>query len=433
MTLAYDITRLITRVLNVTPNGIDRVDYALAEHFLNGSETDRFGVIAAGLWPQLVAQDAARAAIEGISVHWGEAKDPEEDPGFRSVVAHLTGDAGKAIGEKAPAARIVEGRSGQVSGVLRWIARYGLPIGHAPQKLLPKSACYLNVSQFPLWIPRYFEWLEQRRDVKAVFFIHDLLPLELPEYFRPDEYARHHRRLINLARFGTAALVTSEVVKSTLSECLQGLGRADMPIFVAPMPAAPVFTTARVRDARLASHPYFVCCGTIEPRKNHLMLLHVWRELVRRHGPDTPKLVLVGVRGWNYDPVVDLLERSPALRDRVIEVAGLTSPALKRLLDNACALLMPSFAEGYGLPVREALAAGTKVLASDIPAFREIIGENLQLLSPLDGEAWLSAIRALGARGPEEPQPSGDMSAVDGKSGGWPAYFDAIGGFLAGI
>ena len=109
-----------------------------------------------------------------------------------------------------------------------------------------------------------------------------------------------------------------------------------------------------------------VICSTIEPRKNHLLLLEVWRELVRRDGPGTPKLVLVGGRGWKFEAVAALLDRSPALRGHVVEASGLTTPSLKRLLDGARALLMPSFAEGYGLPVVEAQIAGVPVIASDI-------------------------------------------------------------------
>ncbi|MHB8885464.1 MAG: glycosyltransferase family 4 protein [Methylovirgula sp.] len=467
MALAYDITRLITRVLNVTPNGIDRVDFALAQHFLAHSEGSHFGVIAAGLRPELIACDAAFAAIEGIGAHWGETKELEEDPGYRAVVAHLTGECGMGTTQGNAAARVIEGRSGRVRGVLRWIAKYGLPLGRPPRKHLPDSSYYLNVSQFPLWIPGYFEWLEARPDIKSVFFIHDLLPLQLPQYFRPGEFARHSRRMENLARFGTAALVTSEVVKADLAEHLRSLGRGDMPIFSAPIPAAAIFSEMPVLDPQLASQPYFVCCGTLEPRKNHLMLLNVWRDLVRS-GKEVPKLILVGARGWDYDPIVDLLNRSPELRANVIEVSGLTSPALKRLLDNARALLMPSFAEGYGLPVREALAAGTPVIASDIPAFREISDPKLQLISPLDADAWLSAILALAERfpgvsgsqvalqektanepsslAPEDPTRAdlarphqafsggkGSSSDLSGHAGGWAAYFAKLDAFLREI
>src|SRR6202012_2282359 len=113
---------------------------------------------------------------------------------------------------------------------------------------LPKGAIYLNVSQFPLWIASYFGWMQQRPDIKPVFFIHDLLPIEAPEYFRKSEYDRHQQRLKNLAQFGAAAIVTTQVVRTALENHLKQLGRNGMPILVAPIPAAPTFSHKEALD-----------------------------------------------------------------------------------------------------------------------------------------------------------------------------------------
>lgn len=427
--IAYDITRLVTRVLNRTPNGIDRVDHAFAGHFVDPSVDNRFGVIATGvLRPRLFTAPASRAAIDGIAVHWGEETDPEQDPAYRKVVTCLAGSPDPATHRVGSVPRVAQGRSGRVAGVLRWCKDHGAPVGRSPRKALPRGARYVNVSQFPMWIASYFEWLEARPDIKAVFFVHDLLPLEMPEYFREPERERHLRRLANLARFGSAVIVTTEIVKESLEDHLASLGRTGMPILVAPTPVASVFGSPPCPEAALADTPYFVMCGTIEPRKNHLMLLHAWRELVRRDGTQAPRLVIVGTRGWKFGAVVDLLERSPLLAGHVVEVSGLSTPAVKRLLDGARALLMPSFAEGYGLPVREALAAEVPVIASDIPAFRAIANERLTLLSPIDGEAWLDAIRAHTRSVP----PHGGVERAP-KPLDWPSYFEKIDEFVSGL
>jgi glycosyltransferase involved in cell wall biosynthesis len=386
--IAFDITRLVTRVLNVTPNGIDRIDFALARHFL--ARADSAGMMATGLGPRVLAGDKARAAVEAIGAHWGEEAEPEDDPAYLRVRAELLGN--EVPEAKRATARIAHGRSGRIVGALHALGAYGLAVGGSPWTSLAAGARYINVSQFPLWVASYFRWLEHRRDVRAVFFIHDVLPIEMPEYFREAEYERFRARLANLGRFGTAALVTTNVVREGLEAQLRPLGRTDFPVCVAPIPVAPIFRTPPAPDPALAGVPYFVVCSTIEPRKNHLLLLQVWRELVRRHGAAAPKLVIVGGRGWKFEAVAALLDRSPALRGHVVEVSGLTTPSLKRLLDGSRALLMPSFAEGYGLPVVEALTAGVPVIASDIPVFREICGNRATLISPLAGERWLDTI-----------------------------------------
>ena len=87
-----------------------------------------------------------------------------------------------------------------------------------------------------------------------------------------------------------------------------------------------------------------------------------------------------------------MLERCPALRDRVVEHAGLPDRAVARLLAGARALLLPSFAEGFGMPVTEALAARVPVICSDLPALREAGDRVAEYLDPLDGPAWMEAI-----------------------------------------
>jgi glycosyltransferase involved in cell wall biosynthesis len=419
--IAYDITRLVTRVLNVTPNGIDRIDFALARHFL--ARPGAAGMMATALGPRVLSGDKARTAVAAIGAHWGEEAEPEDDPGYVRVRAELLGTEPPQA--RRATTRIAQGRSGRVLGAVHALGAYGMAIGDSPRTALAQQARYINVSQFPLWVAGYFRWLEDRRDVRAVFFIHDVLPIEMPEYFREAEYERFRARLANLARFGTAALVTTNVVREGLEAHLRALGRTDFAICVAPIPVAPIFAAAPAPDAALAGVPYFVVCSTIEPRKNHLLLLQVWRELVRRDGTAAPKLVIVGGRGWKFEAVAALLDRSPALRGHVVEVSGLTTPSLKRLLDGARALLMPSFAEGYGLPVVEALTAGVPAIASDIPVFREICRDRATLISPLDGEAWLEAIRELA----DAERRTANTAISAAGPGTWGDYFARIDAF----
>jgi glycosyltransferase involved in cell wall biosynthesis len=386
--VVYDITRLVTRIFNRTPNGIDRVDFAMANYFLRPGQDHRSGLVMTAIGPRVLSLPAAREAIDNIRKHWGEDAEPEADEHFGAVATAIDG-------APAPAPRVSKGRRGQYADALFWFERHGLPLGVSPGKFLAQGGAYLNVSQFPLWFGRCFRWLGGRPDIDGVFFIHDLLPLETPEYFRPSEYRRHKRRLKTLARFGRAAIVSTSVVRDALARHMAALGRPDMPILVVPLPADPIFSAREPFAGPSRRHPYFIMCGTIEPRKNHLLVLHVWRELVARLGEGAPKLVLIGTRGWENEHIIDLLERCPGLRGHVIEASGLPTPSVKRLLLGSRALLMPSFAEGYGLPIIEALAAGVPVIASDIPVFHEIAGGRLLTIDPTDGPGWRAAICAF--------------------------------------
>ena len=335
----------------------------------------------------------------------------------------------RSTARRRSAKRVSKRRTGQYADALAWIARHGLPLRFSPGRFLADGGAYLNVSQFLLEYDNLFRWADERTNIDKIFFIHDLLPTEFPEYFKPPEQPRHQRKLRTLARRGRAAIVSSNVVRKALQRRLAALGRRDMPILVAPLPADPIFSAGPTDGTDIARRPYFVVCGTIEPRKNHLLLLHIWRDIVAEYGDRAPKLVVIGERGWENEHVIDLLERCPSLRGHVIEASGLSTPSVRRLLSGARALLMPSFAEGYGLPVVEALAAGVPVIASDIAAFREIGGVRMVMIDPTDGPKWRRAICAFT---PENSRERTELLArsTDNSSPQWPSFFAAIEDFI---
>jgi glycosyltransferase involved in cell wall biosynthesis len=91
---------------------------------------------------------------------------------------------------------------------------------------------------------------------------------------------------------------------------------------------------------------------------------------------------------------------------------------------------MPSFAEGYGLPVAEALAAGTPVLASNLPSLRAMEGPAITWLDPVDGLGWLAAIRQLSEAPAHWTQARGDQPSATFSSD---AYFQQIESFLSAV
>lgn len=392
--VAYDFSRLASRIFSHTPNGIDRVDMAYARHFLSEGGAEDCGLLYLGpLGTRAVPREKAIEAIAGIEAHYAEAAE-HVDTSLLARIAAWT--CGRLERDEVAAPRVKPRRRPGQPNAAAYTLRTLSAAGRSAADALPMKARYLCVSQFPLSEAGAYRWLARRRDVRPVFFIHDLLPLQYPEYFRWHELARHQRRVEQLARIGAAALVSTRAMAELLRVELARLGRADMPIHVAPMPLAAAFRpqppAAVLKDAAL----FFIQCGTIEPRKNHLTLLHAWRDMSAALGERTPKLILVGTRGWENENILDLLNRSPPIRAHVLELSGINTPSLVQLMLGARALLMPSFAEGYGLPVAEAMALGVPVIASDIPAFHEVTGGNFEAIAPIDGTGWREAVlRAL--------------------------------------
>jgi glycosyltransferase involved in cell wall biosynthesis len=249
---------------------------------------------------------------------------------------------------------------------------------------------YLNVGHTGLNDPAFRKWIDVV-DVASVYMVHDLIPITHPEYARPGEAARHEQRMATVLETATGIIGNSG---ATL-DSLKSWGNANQ------MPSPPMrkiwLGTAELkaeRSQRTSEHPYFLTLGTIEGRKNHLLLLNLWRDWAKRGQLFIPKLVIVGQRGWAAEQTHAMLDSCPSIRPHVVELPDCDDATLANLISNARALLFPSFVEGYGMPLAEALAAGVPVIASDLPVFREIAGSVPTYCDPIDAKSWGDVIMA---------------------------------------
>ncbi len=111
-----------------------------------------------------------------------------------------------------------------------------------------------------------------------------------------------------------------------------------------------------------------------------------------RRAQPAPHLVVVGQPGWLCEDTIEQLRSGDPSQTRVLYQPSCSDGQLATWLRHARALLFPSFAEGYGLPVVEALARGVPVIASDLPVFRETARGIPTYLSALDAAAWRDAV-----------------------------------------
>lgn len=265
---------------------------------------------------------------------------------------------------------------------------------------------YLNVGHTALNDPDYLAWTV-REDVRPVYMIHDLIPITHPEYCRAGEAERHALRVRNMLASAVGIIGNSEATIDSLTAFAEVVDLA-----VPSLIAAPLGTDLdlAVNDAPQSERATFVMLGTIEARKNHLLMLQIWARLVRDHGPHAPRLLVIGQRGWECEQVFDLLDRSDVLRDSVVETGRCSDAELDGHLRSACALLFPTLVEGYGLPLIEALASGTPVVASDVPVFHEIGQGVPDFIDPLDGPAWQQAIEEYAK--PDSPRRAAQMERL---------------------
>ena len=274
----------------------------------------------------------------------------------------------------------------------------------------------------------YILMLQQQR-VKPVFVVHDLIPITHPQYCRSGEQARHLTRLRNAVRVASGIVCNSQDTLQGLQSLCKSRGWAMPPAVVALL--APEFVDA-ISSASPVQSPYFVFVSTFEPRKNHRMLLDVWLKLAAQLGAAAPRLVIIGQKGWGYDAVMDLLTHSEGLQGLVTHVPDCTDADLVNYLRHAQALLFPSFTEGFGMPVVEALAHGLPVIASNLPVFREFAGDIPDYIDVNDENLWARTIASY--IGPESQTRQAQLARMaDFVTPTWAAHFVKVDGLLADL
>jgi glycosyltransferase involved in cell wall biosynthesis len=220
----------------------------------------------------------------------------------------------------------------------------------------------------------------------AVMTVHDATPWLHPEalstgmrlYYRP-LYAQALRR--------AAAVFT--VSESARADLAAAAGIPAQRIRVTPNGIPPAFFSPRPGPPH--GRPYLLAVGTLEPRKNLPALVDAFR-LLRREGHDL-ELLLVGRQGWAGRLQVG--DVAPHVR----VTGSIEDVALAGLYAGAACFVLPSRYEGFGLPLGEAMAAGVPAVASDIPALRELGGDEVRYAPPTDPRALADAIAAALAEG----------------------------------
>lgn len=247
---------------------------------------------------------------------------------------------------------------------------------------------YLNIGHTGLNSAGFRDWVT-RSNVRPVYFVHDLIPITHPEFCRAGETEKHRERMQTVLTTAAGVIGNSQATLDELAAFAREEGLPSPPNVAGWLGTD---TLPSPSDPPQADRPTFVVISTIEARKNHLMLLDIWSRLIDRLDDETPRLLIIGQRGWEADDVFDRLDNDEKLRGHVAELNTCSDAELATCMASARALLFPSLAEGYGLPLVEALGAGVPVIASDLPVFREIGGDIPTFIEAGDSSAWEAAI-----------------------------------------
>ncbi len=235
------------------------------------------------------------------------------------------------------------------------------------------------------------------RHGKAVVTIHDLSFLRYPEGAEPKLRRYLGKAVPRAVRRAELVLADSE---NTRNDIIELLGTSPEKVEVLYPGVEGRFRP--VQDERLLSaaravygldFPFILTVGTLEPRKNHALLLNAYAVL--RELPEVPhKLVIAGGEGWLYEGVLRRVEELSLERD-VVFLGFVPDEDLPALYSLADVFVFPSLYEGFGLPPLEAMACGTPVVASRSSSLPEVVGDAGLMVPPDNPRALAGTIHKL--------------------------------------
>lgn len=258
------------------------------------------------------------------------------------------------------------------------LLRHGLDIWHSPDFIPPR-----------------------RGGKRHIITVHDLTFLHYPQHKDKDSRRYYNDQIRHAVMSAHHILAVSEATKTDLIEMLKVPGEK---IIVQPHGVEDKFRSYSPQrlmmfgadmELRLPERGYILFVGTLEPRKNIPALLDAYETLHNRLS-QVPPLLMVGQQGWLFDTTMNRIQKMQADGKEIILRHDIGDDLLPLVYNLASVLVLPSFYEGFGMPVLEAMACGIPTIVSNCSSLPEVAGDAAALIDPDNPDTLTDAlIRAL--------------------------------------
>ncbi|HTC86783.1 MAG TPA: glycosyltransferase family 1 protein [Bryobacteraceae bacterium] len=230
-----------------------------------------------------------------------------------------------------------------------------------------------------------------------VVSVHDVSFLEYPQYFTSFRAMQLRLTVRRTVKAASCVLTVSEFSKKAI---LDAYKLPDDKVVVLPNGVSSVFhpvareTAKRSMRTALPAAPFILTVGDLQPRKNHLGLIAAFEDLLRAHPQLPHHLFIVGKETW-YAPTVNAAAKKSEAADRIHFTGFVDDEELRRLYGACDLFVYPSFYEGFGLPILEAMACGRAVACSNTSAMPEVADSAALLFDPCSKRELVFAMRDL--------------------------------------
>ncbi len=218
----------------------------------------------------------------------------------------------------------------------------------------------------------------KRQGVRIVAHIYDIISVTHPQYCLERGVYQFMDYLGAHLLYADQMIVNAQATEDELKQLAGRLGVSLPPVEVVPL-GADFRQRQQASEAQIPENvrkaagegAYILMVGTIEPRKNHRLLLRAYDEGLRQAGY---RIILAGYMGWHMEDFERELRAHADYNSGIFHFDGLEDSAIDYLYQHARFVAFCSYAEGFGLPLLEAVQRGTPVIAADIPVSREVLG-----------------------------------------------------------
>jgi glycosyltransferase involved in cell wall biosynthesis len=228
---------------------------------------------------------------------------------------------------------------------------------------------------------------------KSVVTIHDLAFMRHPDTIEPRNYAYLTSQIKQTVNRADRIIAVSEFTAREIEELLKVPRERIAVIYeglTENVQKPDTAAIAAMRDQLGLARPYLLTVGTLEPRKNIPFLVNVFETL----GDFDGDLVLAGMRGWKYEPILDWIQNSPRAA-QIKRLDYVPESLLPALYSGAELFVFPSLYEGFGFPPLEAMGCGTPVVSATTGSLPEVLGDGCLYVDDFNEQSWADAIHDL--------------------------------------